>query len=395
MWGQRVSPLPAVAHVDHLPHHVLNQPRQVLYPSEDIVEGVGLAAVLEAFRAAREVREVATREGRLHLGEARRVEDLHQRMRLQIAEDLIAVGVVTAVRNTAVGEHHHPGEEGALHATVKLPVQVSLLVHVEGLARLLDDPGVPELPKIKEATEVFHCLFERETGAHLLDLDADGVPLGLHEELLGQVDELVEVASRAKWRIDLGVDGVDADTDALERRGQQLLADLRRKHQAVRRQTGLGEEPDGVVDARVKQRLSHLVQPLQPETRAMDLALGLLHQRPGHVFVRTAQNRQRAHPAAQVALGGQLEADFDPARIEFHAISFTKRRKSAPYSSHEYFRALAAPAPSIAARSHVVKNASTAAASCPGFSLSTSIPFATSMISGSPPTRVAMTGRAK
>src|SRR5260221_13789246 len=99
-----------VAHVDHLPHHVLGQPRKVLYPGEDIIEGVGLAAMLEALGAAREVREVAARKGRLHLGEARPVEDLHQRMRLQIAEDLIAVGFVAAVRHAAVGQPHHPGE---------------------------------------------------------------------------------------------------------------------------------------------------------------------------------------------------------------------------------------------------------------------------------------------
>src|SRR5258708_4029505 len=214
-----LTPLPAVAHVDHLPHHVLGQPRQVLYPREDVIEGVGLATVLEALSAAREVREVAAREGRLHLGESRRVEDLHQRMRLQIAENLIAVGVVAAVRDAAVGEHHHPGEERPLHAAVELPVQVRLLVHVERLARLLDNPGVPEMPEVEETPEVVHRLVERKAGAHLLDLDTDGMALGLYEELLRQVDELVEVASRAKLRIDLGVDGVDADTDELERRG--------------------------------------------------------------------------------------------------------------------------------------------------------------------------------
>src|SRR5258708_37046334 len=140
-------------------------------------------------------------------------------MRFQIAEDLIAVRVVAAVRDAAVGEHHHPGEERPLHTAIELPVQVGLLVHVERLARLLDDSGVPELPEVEETTEVVHCLLERETGAHLLNLDTDGMALGLYEELLRQVDELVEVASRAKLRIDLGVDGVDADTDALERRG--------------------------------------------------------------------------------------------------------------------------------------------------------------------------------
>src|SRR5258708_22851329 len=75
-----LTPLPAVAHVDHLPHHVLGQPRQVLYPRQDIIEGVRLAAVLEALGAALQVREVPARQGRLHLGESPRVEARTQRL---------------------------------------------------------------------------------------------------------------------------------------------------------------------------------------------------------------------------------------------------------------------------------------------------------------------------
>src|SRR5258708_12963602 len=66
-----LTPLPAVAHVDHLPHHVLGQPRQVLYPRQAIIEGVRLPSVLEPLGAPRQVRGVPPRDARLPLAPPR------------------------------------------------------------------------------------------------------------------------------------------------------------------------------------------------------------------------------------------------------------------------------------------------------------------------------------
>src|SRR5205085_2661659 len=233
-----------------------------------------------------------------------------------------------------------------------------------------------------------------EARAHLLNLDAHPMAFGLREERARQLDQPIEVAAGAELRIDGRVDGVDADAQPLERRRQQLRADLLGQHQPVRADAGLGEEANGVIDARIQQRLTHLVQPLEAQPHAVDLALGALDQRPLHVLVRTAQHRQRAHAAAQVALGGQLEADFDATRIELH-LPQTKLSNTFAYSGHEYFRAVAAAARSMPARSRAVKNSSTAAASAAGSSGGMRMPFCPSMISGSPPTAEAITGRAK
>src|SRR5581483_4332884 len=228
---------------------------------------------------------------------------------------------------------------------------------------------------------------------HLLNLDAERMSFRLPEKLPRQVNELFEVAAGADVRIHIGIDRVDADAQPLERRREELRSHRLRQHQPVGRHTRLGEQPDRIVDAGVEQRLAHLVQPLQLQPEPVDLALRFLDERPGHVFVGTPQHRQGAHAAPQVALRGQLKADFDPSRNDAHRL--TKRANTFAYSFHEYLRADSAAACSIAARSREVQNSSTARASPAGSSVSMSMPFLPSMISGSPPTRLAITGRAK
>src|SRR5262249_30451649 len=293
-----------------------------------------------------------------------------------------------------VGEDDHPGEESPLHAAIKFSVEIGLLVDVERLAGLLDDTRVAILPEVEKLAEVVDGLVEREARAHLLDLDAHRMALGLFEEGAGERDELVELAAGAQLRINRGIDGVDADAQPLQRRREQLRPHLLGQYHPVRADAGLGKESNRVVDARVQQRLAHLVQPFEAQPHAVDLALGALDQRPLHVLVRTAQHRQRAHAAAQVAPGGQLEADFESPRIELH-LPVTKASNTFAYSGQEYIRAVAAAARSIAARSRAVKNSSTAFASAAGSSGGMRMPFWPSMISGSPPMRVAITGRAK
>src|SRR6266849_1937343 len=214
--------------------------------------------------------------------------------------------------------------------------------------------------------------------------------LRLHEELARHVHELVEITAGADMRIDLRIDRVDADAQALERRCKELRADLFRQHETIGAHTRLGEEADGIVDARVEKRLAHLVQPLQLEAEAVDVALGLLDERPFHVLVRTAKHRQRAHAAAQIALRRQLQADFDGTRDRAHWLS--KSLKTAAYSDHEYIRALSAARRSMVARSDSKKR-SIAFASASGSSGGTKNSLST--ISGSPPTLLAITGRAK
>ena len=118
--------------------------------------------MLETLAAAREFGEIAALECLLHGDQAIAGHDLGQRLRLQIAHDLIAMRVVAAVRDATVGEDHHPGEECPLHAAVKLAVQIRLFVDVERFAGLLDDPGVPIAVQIEEAVEVVDRLVERE-----------------------------------------------------------------------------------------------------------------------------------------------------------------------------------------------------------------------------------------
>src|SRR5579859_5499680 len=115
------------------------------------------------------------------------------------------------------------------------------------------------------------------------------------------------------------------------------------------------------------------MQPFQFQAGAVNLPFGTLDERPRHVFVWPPQHRQRAHPAAQIALGRELEADFDPPRVEGHGL-WTKRLMIAPYSAHENRPADSAAARAIAARSRVVKNSSTARASASGSSGGTRIP---------------------
>src|SRR6201999_981584 len=98
---------------------------------QHVVERVRLADVLEALTAARKRREIAALEGRLHLAHPLAFENLEQRVRLEITEDLIAVRVVAAMRQASVGEDDDPGEECALHAAVELAVEIGLLVDVE------------------------------------------------------------------------------------------------------------------------------------------------------------------------------------------------------------------------------------------------------------------------
>src|SRR5204862_6800707 len=125
------------------------------------------------------------------------------------------------------------------------------------------------------------------------------------------------------------------------------------QHQPGGAEARLGEEADGVVDARVQQRLAHLVQPLEAQPEPVDLALGTLHQRPLHVLVRAAQHRQRTHPAAEIALRGQLETDFDSPGVELH-LPATKASNTLAYSGQEQRRAVASAARSIASRSRAV-----------------------------------------
>src|SRR5436305_14430392 len=74
---------------------------------------------------------------------------------------------------------------------------------------------------------------------------------------------------------------------------------------------------------------------------------------------------------------------------------YNSAANTSPYLAHEYRRAEAAAASSIAARSRVVKNSSTARASASTSSDGKTIPFFPSTISGSPPASLAMTGRPK
>src|SRR6185436_16629970 len=148
----RATPL-SIANINHLTNNALRDPRKILHPLDHILECVRLAAVFEAFGAAGELGEVAALEHALHLVEAGAVEDLAQGMRLQIAEDLIAVGVVAAVRHAAVGEDHDPREKCALHAAIELAVQIGLLVDVERLARLLDHASVAILLQLEKAAQ--------------------------------------------------------------------------------------------------------------------------------------------------------------------------------------------------------------------------------------------------
>src|SRR5687767_375664 len=97
--------------------------------------------------------------------------------------------------------------------------------------------------------------------------------LSLLQKPLGEVDELVEIAAGAKLRVDLRVDRVDADAQPFERRIQQLCSNLFGQDEPIRRHARLREETDGVVDPRVQERLPHLMQPLEFEAQAMDLAL--------------------------------------------------------------------------------------------------------------------------
>ncbi len=59
------------------------------------------------------------------------------------------MGVVAAMGDPAVRKNDHPGEKRPLHASIELAVEVGLLVEVEGLAGLLDDPGIPELAQVE------------------------------------------------------------------------------------------------------------------------------------------------------------------------------------------------------------------------------------------------------
>src|SRR4029078_5624940 len=182
------------------------------------------------------------------------------------------------------------------------------------------------------------------------------------------------------------------DAQALERRRQELRADLLGQHEPIRRHARLGEEADGVVQTRIQQRVPHLVHTLEAKAVAVNLLRGALAQRPGHVLVWAPQHRQRAHAAAEVALRRQLETDLDPARI--HPAS-TKRAKRRPYSSHEYRTAAASAALSIAARSRARKNSSTASANAAASSEGKTMPARASTLSGSPPASLAITGRPK
>src|SRR5437867_2735758 len=216
----------------------------------------------------------------------------------------------------------------------------------------------------------------------------------LAQEVPREFDELVEVAAGAELRINAGIDRVDADAQPLERRREQLRADFLCEQQTIRADARLRKKPDRIIKARIEERLPHLVQPLEPQAGAVNLLLGTFHERPVHVLVWTPEHRQRTHAAAQIALRGQLQADLDPAGREFHT-GLTKRFIIAPYSCQEYRRALSAAARSMSARFLLVKNSSTARASATGSSGGTRIPLWPSMISGSPPTEVAITGREK
>src|SRR5207253_6425605 len=179
----------------------------------------------------------------------------------------------------------------------------------------------------------------------------------------------------------------------LQRRREKLRADRFRQHESVRGETRLGEQPDRVVDARVQKRLAHLVKPFQLEAEAVNLALGFLDELPRHVFVRTAQHRQRTHPAAEVALRSELESELEAAKVHGRVSNCVK---TLAYSCHEYFRAQPAAARSIDSRSPRAKKASIAFATASGSSGGISIPFFPSlMTSGNPPTVDAITGRAK
>src|SRR5439155_23307216 len=138
-----------------------------------------------------------------------------------------------------------------------------LLVDVERLARPLDDARVRILLQLEQLAEVVNRLADREPRAHLLNLDADGMSLRLREKLPREVDEQIEVAAGTKMRIDIGLDGVDADAQPLERRREELRPHGLGQHQPVRRYARLGEEADRVIDARVEERLPHLVHPLE------------------------------------------------------------------------------------------------------------------------------------
>src|ERR1700737_3915524 len=102
--------------------------------------------------------------------------------------------------------------------------------------------------------------------------------LRLAEELAREIDELFEIAAGAQLRVDLRLDGVDADAQPLQRSGQQARAHLLIEQQSIRAEACFREEADRVVDASVQQRLPHLVQPLEAQPGAVQLALGALYQ---------------------------------------------------------------------------------------------------------------------
>src|SRR5438445_9882469 len=195
--------------------------------------------MLEALAAARKVREIAAVEGRLHLCHSWAVEDLHQRLPFEVAEDLFAVSVVAAVRHAAIGENHHPREKRSLHASIKFSMQVGFLVDVERLARLLDHACVAELMEMEQPTEIFDRLIECQARAHLLNLDSKRMSFRLPEKIAGELDELVEIAARAKLRIDARIHRIEADAKPLQRRREQFRANFFRQQKTIGAHAGL------------------------------------------------------------------------------------------------------------------------------------------------------------
>ncbi len=224
-----------------------------------------------------------------------------------VPELLRSVVVVAAVRDVAVAEDDEPLVRGSLEAAVIGLVELGDLGGVEALAGLLDDRRLRIAIEVEEVAETLHALVVRLGRDHPLDLDDDLPALRHLEEAADVLDDGVELPALPHDGVDLGLQRVDADAELRERGGQDVLAPLFRQKRPVGRDTHAGEEVDRLAEPLVEKRLAHLVQVLHRELQLPHLTRDVLDHVEGRVLEGPRQDVHGAHPAAQVAAGGQLE----------------------------------------------------------------------------------------
>jgi len=93
---------------------------------------------------------------------------------------------------------------------------------------------------VSSGSHVFSIL-RRLRGDQALDLDLDVPPLREVEEGADVRDDLLEDAAAAQHRVEPGRDGIEAQPDAAQRRGEQVAADGLVKQRDVGRDRAPGE----------------------------------------------------------------------------------------------------------------------------------------------------------